>query len=177
MASLAVRMMFFLALVACAFVFHRPLGNAIIWLGVKIAGPVPVEVSPSPVSEDNSSQAQPTSTNQSTSNPAAAIPSPSLNEQKPKTEAPTPIQAPAPAKKNIEVPPVTENTAPPPVTTSPTNSLVPLPATNRSTTFSPTISPASEQAGQQEYLAAQEILKSKNFNAGYRKPSVFCGSQ
>lgn len=166
MASLAVRMMFFLALVACAFVFHRPLGNAIIWLGTKIAGPAPVEVSPAPVSEENAPQTQPTATSSSPSNSNTTIPSAGGNEQKSKTEAPVPTQAAAPSKKNIEVPPVTENTAPPPVTTSPTNSLVPLPATNRTTTFSPTIPAASEQAGQQEYLAAQEILKNKNSDAG-----------
>jgi PilZ domain len=166
MASLAVRMMLFLALVACAFVFHRPLGNAIIWLGTKVAGPAPVEVSPVPVSEDNSSQVQPTSTNPSSSNPGATIPSPLVNDQKPKTEAPAPIQAPAPDRKDIEVPAVTENTSPAPATNPPTNSLVPMPAKNRSATFSPTISSSSEQAGQQEYLAAQEILKSKNPDAG-----------
>ncbi len=160
MASLAIRMMLFLALVACGFVFHRPLGNAIVWLGLKIAGPAPMEVSPLPASEETLPQMTPAESNPSATNAGATAPSDSASELKTK-EAAT-----APASKSVEVPAVTENTSAAPVKNAPTSSLVPLPATSRITTYSTPPAIAGEQLGQQEYLAAQDILKNKNSGAG-----------
>ena len=159
-ASVAFRMLIFLALVACAIVYHRALGNAMIWMGSKIQGPAAVEVTPAPVSEQAPPQALPTAPAPASSISGPSAPSGSVSGPKNR------VAEPEPAKKNVEVPPVTENSTPAPVTAPPTNALVPLPATNRSTTFA-TPSPATtEQPGQQEYISAQEILKSKNPDAG-----------
>lgn len=168
MALLAVRMMLFLALVASAIVFHRPLGNAIVWLGLKIAGPSPTEVAPTP----NSGVAFPPTP------PAPALPSPPaagsdtavtpVPDSAPRNKEALP--APETAKKRVEVPPVTENPLPslvlPPGKNAPPAALVPVPATDRSTTFNPPPVAGAEPAGQQEYLAAQEILKNRGNEAG-----------
>jgi TPR repeat protein len=53
-----------------------------------------------------------------------------------------------------------------PAKNAPTSALVPLPATSRTTTFSTSPTVAGEQLGQQEYLAAQDVLKNKNSEAG-----------
>jgi hypothetical protein len=158
--SLAIRMMLFLALVACGFVFHRPLGTAIVWLGMKIAGPAPTGISPLPASEETSPQVTPVAPNPAATNAEGMAPSVSGSEAKTK-ESPT-----TPANKSVEVPAVTENTSVAPAKNAPTSALVPLPATSRTTTFSASPSVAGEQLGQQEYLAAQDVLKNKNSGAG-----------
>jgi hypothetical protein len=160
MISLAIRMMLFLALLACGFVFHRPLGNAIVWLGMRIAGPVPTEISPLPASEETSPQVTPVAPNPAATNAEGMAPSVSGSEAQTK-ESPT-----TPANKSVEVPAVTENTSVAPAKNAPTSALVPLPATSRTTTFSASPTVAGEQLGQQEYLAAQDVLKNKNSEAG-----------
>jgi hypothetical protein len=160
-ASVAVRMLIFLALVACAIVYHRALGNAVIWMGMKMGGSAAVEVTPAPVSEQAPLQTLPTAPAPTTTLiPGTNAPVGSGSDLKNK------VTEPAPDKKNVEVPPVTENSTPAPMTAPPTNALVPLPATNRSTTFANPSPPTSEQPGQQEYQTAQEILKGRNPDAG-----------
>ncbi len=163
MVSLAVRMMIFLALLACAFVFHRPLGNAIVWLGMKIAGPVPTATAPPLIGEESSPQAMTAAANPPTASAESTTAANSGNE------ATTKEALPVAAKKSVEVPVVTESTPPAPGKNAPTSALVPLPATSRTTTFSAIPGPANEQLGQQEYLAAQELLKNKSTGAGLQE--------
>ena len=164
--SMAIRMMIVLALVACAVAYHRPLGNAIIWLGQRIVGSNVPEISYTPNTEE--SQPGPASV------PAPGQPSPNPPQTAPDkdtsttagdgtVDTPTPS---TPGKNSIEVPPVVENTPPQSAKKSQTSTTAaasaPLPATNRTTTYSAPPIPASDLAGQQEYLSAQEILKNNN---------------
>jgi hypothetical protein len=173
--SLAIKMMFFLALLACAVVFHRQFGNAVIWLGQKIAGSDVPEISYAPKIDESSSASPATP-------PAVAPPASVSNPFPPATEttnsAATETEPPPSAdaaassatpKKSIEVPPVIQNTSPQTAknpSTAATAAPVPLPAKDRNTTFSPPGTAAPDQAGQQEYLAAQEILKDRHSTSG-----------
>jgi PilZ domain len=166
--SLALRMMIVLALLAGAVVFHRPLGNGMIWLGQKIAGSDAPEISYVPVSEQSLPQPTPSV---ASANPVS--PSPDATNA-PVTGSPVAANnsadnsAPSPPTKNIEVPPVSTNSSPQPQKNSSvrTAAPTPLPATNRTTTFSSPPNPGPEQPGQQEYLAAEDILRNKNSTAG-----------
>lgn len=173
--SLAIKMMFFLALLACAVVFHRQLGNAVIWLGQKIAGSDLPEISYVPKIDESSSASQATP-------PAVAPPASVSNPSPPATEATnsaaTDMEPPpsadaaassATSKRSIEVPPVIQNTSPQTAKNPPIAAPivpVPLSAKDRNTAFSPPGTAAPDQAGQQEYLAAQEILKDKHSTSG-----------
>ena len=156
--ALTMRILLVLALVAVAVVYHRPIGNAIVWLGLKIAGedasailPIPKsDISP-PMSEGEMSPAA--------SNTEVAAPSTPEKSSNDATAAKTTTAA--TEKKPVEVPPVMENHSPT-VAKNPTSvSPIPLPATNKITPFTPPVG-ATTDAGQQEYVAAQDILKSKN---------------
>jgi len=162
--ALAIRMMIGLALLACAVVYHRPLGNAIIWLGQKIAGSDSPEISYTPKSDESSQQ---TGIPASTPNSSA----PTADASNAGAAAPDQAASPVPPQKDIEVPPVVENTSPQPVknpsiATAPATPPVPLPTVHRTTTYSTPPAGASDQPGEQEYLAAQDILKNKNTEAG-----------
>ncbi len=167
--SLAVRILLVLALVGVGVVFHRPIGNAIVWLGLKIAGEETPETAPvtkseiRPVMPENGVNAPQSAEERvapSTPDKAAkdspatsgtAVP-PVSSTSKPTTET-----------KLAEVPPVVETLAASaaPAKSAESISPIPLPATNKATTFAPPVVTAAD-AGQQEYLAAQEILKGKN---------------
>ncbi len=154
--SFAVRILMILALIGVGVVYHRPVGNAIVWLGMKIAGrEAPEEGSP-PKSE-NASPAQGLTPTTATSAPEVMVGPASV---KPSSDTGT-----AAEDKTTEVPAVMETPSPSasknPVPTSPT----PLPATNKITTFVPPVATTAD-AGQQEYVAALDILKSKNDEAG-----------
>ncbi len=162
--ALAIRLMITLALLTCAFVYHRPLGNAIVWLGQKIAGSDSPEISYVPNSDESSQQ---TGIPASTPNSSA----PAADASKAGAAAPDQAALPVPPKKDIEVPPVVENSSPQPVknpsiSTAPATPPVPLPTVHRTTTYSTPPAGASDQPGQQEYLAAQEILKNTDTEAG-----------
>ena len=160
MMALAMRMMVVLALVAVAVVYHRPLGNSIIWLGQKIAGEESPEVTPAPKSEIIPPNPGNTGNGENSNSGAAIASAPAVVPEKGHTDGEA-----APEKKIAEVPTVTENPAPL-AAKSPTRlSPVPLPTTNRSTTFS-TPGTMPGDAGQQEYVLAEEVLKNKNTEAG-----------
>lgn len=167
--SLAIRMMIVLVLVACAVVFHQPLGNAIIWLGHKIAGSDAPEISYSPKSEESSQQAIPPATNNAVSPPVDATATPTTSSAATANDSGDNSATPATPRKNAEVPPVIANPSPQPAKNPPVASApapVPLPATNRSTTFSAPTNPGPDQGGQQEYLAAEDILRNRNSTSG-----------
>lgn len=166
--SMAIRMMIALALVAGAVVYRRPLGDAIIWLGQKIAGSTTQQISFTPNRDEP--QSPPTAV---PSTPAEVSPnSPSIV---PDASSPTPTgnatpdsnTPPTASKKSAEVPPNRENAVPQPVKSSSRGAgttPVPVPTTNRTTVYSAPSNPPPDQAGQQEYLSAQDILKNKGSN-------------
>ncbi len=165
---MAIRMMIVLALIAGAVVYRRPLGDALIWLGQKIAGSNTPEISYAPNTEGPPL-------------PQAPVPAPVETSSSSPSKAPAgdasktagdgtpdnPSPAPAP-KKSVEVPPIQENTFPQPgkgASPGAATTAVPVPTTNRTTTYSAPPNPASDQAGQLEYLSAQDILKNRNSGA------------
>jgi hypothetical protein len=164
--SLAIRMMIVLALIACAVVYHRPLGNAVIWLGQKITGSDAPEISYSPKSHESipPQTAAPVSpANTFPSIPATSNDVPAGSDSTDKTAA----ASPATPKKSVQVPPVVENTSPQPAQNPPA-ATPPAPVlTNRTTTYSAPVASALDPAGQQEYLAAQDILKNKNARSSF----------
>ncbi len=154
--SLATRILMVLALIAVAIVYHRPIGNGIVWLGLKIAGEDTSEISPLPKSEI----VPPV--------PAAAPsqgPATLEADNPPVQEGSSKESAAIPENRAAEVPPVVENpsaaAAKSPLPIAP----VPLPTTNKTTTFTPPLTAATD-GGQQEYLAAQGILKNKSADVG-----------
>lgn len=167
--SLALRMMIFLALLAGAIVYHRPLGNAVVWLGQKIAGSDTPEISYPTKPDDSGSSVVAPPANQAASSTETAVPTP------PGAARSSPASDAASAEKNdavtankqgVEVPPVVQNPAPlpakNPLVGSNATPPVPVPATNKTTTFTPLSGSGPEAPGQQEFLAAQDILKGKN---------------
>jgi hypothetical protein len=166
--SLAVRILLVLAMVAVGVVFHRPIGNAIVWLGLKIAGEEAPEIVPTPRSQN--SPAIPGGANNL---PAAGETAESSTPEKPAKEAETAsVESALPGKstantpietKRTEVPPVVENPSTASATAKSQTPIVPLPVptANRMTTFTPPVA-AGMDGGQQEYSAAQDILKGKN---------------
>jgi hypothetical protein len=167
--SLAIRMMLVLALVACAVVFHRSLGTTVIWLGHKIAGSDAPEISYPPKSAESSQQVTPPVTNNPVSPSVDAPALPTTGSAATANDSADNSASPATPRKNVEVPAVMANTSPQPEKTPPVASApapVPLPATNRTTTFSAATNPGPDQAGQQEYLAAEDILKNRNSTSG-----------
>ena len=164
---LAIRMMIVLALIAGAVVYRRPLGDALIWLGQKIAGSNTPEISYAPNSEGSPlpQVTAPVPVETSPSSPSKAPAGGSSTTAGDGTPDPSPAAAP---KKSVEVPPIQENTFPQQgkgASPGAATTAVPVPTTNRTTTYSALPSPASDQAGQQEYLAAQDILKNRNSGA------------
>ena len=142
----AIGIMLFLTLLAGSYVYHREVGQALIWLGHQIAGDDSPENSKvvRPVIP-SAAQAIPES-----SPPAGAVPPPPLTiQQSPDTSEPksasipaAPDKTPSPQLKNAtpgSLVPLTQVTRPPAPAT-PTDNLV--------------------DAGQQEYLQALQILRS-----------------
>jgi PilZ domain len=158
--SLAIRILIFLALVATVVVYHRQLGDGLIWLGARLSG---AQTAPAARSTANAAAAQtlpatpvplPTGADPAQHpSPAAeqkeAVPSsPSTSQTKKPGEWPAATGNPLPALKT----PIPVVPAPPPTTNkSPGQKLMPE---------------SNSEAGQQEYTQAQEILKSKDREAG-----------
>lgn len=152
---LAVRMMVVLALAAAVVVYHRPVGNAIIWLGQRIVGEDKPEIVPTPKSEITLPPQEIT--------PQSAAVNPGTGSTETPDKAAKDIAANT-DKKPVDEVAITEtpnaNTSKGSLPPAP----VPLPATNKVTTFtSPT---TTADGGQQEYLAAEDILKGKNLEIG-----------
>ena len=161
--SLAVRILIFLALVAAAVVFHRDLGNGLIWLGARLsgAGAPAASVSEGSTNPTPAQQTAPPSVQPPVSSPTDttqnSLPS---TEQKDATSAPltaatkmpsnTPVAAANPAK------PKSPGTTPS------------APATNKPAAQRPPTEPESEP-GEQEYSQAQDILKSGDREGGFQE--------
>jgi hypothetical protein len=167
--SLAVHILLVLAMVAVGVVFHRPIGNAIVWLGLKIAGEEAPEIVPAPKSQNlpaipegganNLPVAGGMAESSTPGKPAKEEEDASVESASPgKSTANTPGEA-----KPAEVPPVAENPAASAAAVKSQTPIapIPLPTANKITTFAPPLA-ASVDGGQQEYLAAQDILRSKN---------------
>ena len=159
--SLAVRILIFLALVAAAVVFHRDLGNGLIWLGAKVSG------------ADTQTAEHPTTpmqqTTPSSAQPPVSPPADSTQNPLPSTEQKETNQAASNAetKKPANIPAAAASRANP--TAKPKNpSATPSsPATNKAPAQKPASEPESEP-GEQEYLQAQDVLKSGDREGGFQ---------
>jgi hypothetical protein len=149
---MAMRMILVLALVAGAVVYHRTVGNAIIWLGQKIVGEETPEILPTPKSEINApvQEAVPNSA------VSKAEPGEPTSSDKISGDAAATVE-----KKPVEVPAVTATTPATARKEPSSTTSAPLPATNKLTTFTPP-AVAVTDGGQQEYTSAQNILGNKN---------------
>jgi hypothetical protein len=144
--SRAVGIMLFLTLLASSYVYHREVGQALIWLGHQIAGEdVPESSKAARPDVPAVSQAVPESTP-----PARVIPPPPLTVQPETSEA-----------KSASLPSAPDRTPSPQTKNSAPGGLVPLTQVTRPP------APASPgdnslEPGQQEYLEALQILRSPN---------------
>ena len=160
--SLAIRILIFLALVATAVVFHRDLGNGLIWLGARLSGAgaptasVPEgSTNPTPMQQTAPPSVQPhvSSPTDTTQN---SLPS---TEQKEATSPPST----AATKMPDNTPAAAANPAKPKSpSTTPS-----APATNQPAAQKPPTEPESEP-GEQEYSQAQNILKSGDREGGFQ---------
>jgi PilZ domain len=161
--SLAIRILIFLALVAAAVVFHRDLGNGLIWLGAKLSGTntqtgsVPeAPANPAPLPQTTPSSAQPPVSSPSDT---TQIPLPSSQEKE---------ANPPPSSTVTKKPASTSAAAANPLKPKNPSTTPSGPATNKPSAQKPPSVPESE-AGEQEYSQAQEILKSGDREGGFQE--------
>jgi hypothetical protein len=160
--SLAIRILIFLALVAAAVVFHRDLGNGLIWLGAKVSGadPQTAERPTTAMQQTTPSSAQPP-----VSPPADATQNPlPSTEQKETNQA----AATGETKKPANTPAAAANPANPAAKPKNPSTTPSSPATNKA----PAQKPASElesEPGEQEYLQAQDLLKSGDREGAFQE--------
>jgi hypothetical protein len=150
-------------LVAGSYIFHRELGQALIWLGTQISGAP--EDQQTPASGPDGASPTSSSPEDSRSSPSAAAPS----EPEPRSSAADRLKNPSAASSGStaatestlsENPPASEK--PPLAQTRSSNpgTLVPAMQVNRAAPL-----PAPSDTGQQEFQQAQEILGSKSRDA------------
>ena len=161
--SLAIRILIFLALVATAVVFHRDLGNGLIWLGARLSGAGAPTASVPEGSKNPTpmQQTAPPSVQPPVSSPADTTQNslPSM-EQKEATSPPST----AATKMPDNTPAAAANPAKPKSpSTTPS-----APATNQPAAQKPPTEPESEP-GEQEYSQAQNILKSGDREGGFQE--------
>jgi hypothetical protein len=141
----AIGIMLFLAIMASSYVYHRELGQALIWLGHQIAGEDSLESSKDvQPAVPSATQAIPES-----SSSARALPPPPLSiQQSPASNEP----------RGANLPPASDKTPSPQLKDANPGSLLPLTEVTRPP--APT-SPAdtSIEPGQEEYLHALQILR------------------
>jgi hypothetical protein len=154
--SLAIRILIFLAFVAGAIVYHQELGNALVWLGAKISSTPAVSSSQAPATTAPVRALPPSTTPEAPATGTTQSPSPAAQ---PKAE--NPPASTTETKKPGDVPAVVEDS--PTASSKPATprGARPTPTSNKPLGLRPLGEPNSE-AGQQEYLQAQEILKSKD---------------
>jgi len=151
----AVGLMLFFTLLVGGAVFHRPVGQALIWLGQQIAGPEPTDV---PDSSENSTAPAPASERAAaapTTNPRAdgATAPPAREEHKNNPTAQT-IGKSEPADPSSAAgitQPLSPGNSPPP-TLSPTSEV-------SKTNVPPVISETTSEGNAQEFQQAQQILR------------------
>lgn len=147
----AIGIMLFLTLLAASYVYHRELGQALIWLGHQIEGEESLE---------SSKPAQP-----AVSSPARAIPESSASARTVQPPPPGTQQSPSSIEpKDANPPSASEVTPSSQLKGGTPRSLVPLTQVARPPAPAP---PAenSDEPGQQEYLQALQILRAPNRSA------------
>jgi hypothetical protein len=154
--SLALRILVMFALIAVAVVYHHPIGNAIVWVGQTIAGDDAPEISPVRKSEiiPTTPEIAP-----------APVPATLEADNSPLEEKDSTKTTAIPEKAAAEVPPVVQSPSTAAARSPEPIAPVPLPTTSKITTFTPPLTGAAD-GGQQEYLAAQDILKNQNAETG-----------
>lgn len=162
--SLAIRILIFLALIAAGIVFHRDLGNGLIWLGAKLSG-TETQTASAPQGPAN-----PTPTPQTTQSSQPPVSSPgTAQDSLPTTELKQTNPAPSDAEtKKPGSTPAVATVNPANVAAKPKNPAPSALATNKAQAQKP----ASElefEAGEQEYSQAQEILKSGVREGGFQE--------
>jgi hypothetical protein len=142
----AIGIMLFLTLLAGSYVYHREVGQALIWLGHQIAGDDSPENSKVVRPQiPSAAQAIPES-----SPSARAVPPPPLTIQQPPA---------ASEPKSANLPAASDQTPSPQLKNATPGSLVPLTQVTRPPAHAPPAENSAE-AGQQEYLEALQILRS-----------------
>jgi len=140
----AISIMLFLTLMAASYVYHRELGQALIWLGQRIAGEDSPEIS---------KIMQPDV-------PSVAHPIPEPSPSAPAVQPPPASTPPSPSStetRGANLPPASEKTPSPQLKGAAPGSLVPLTQVTR-----PPPADNSAETGQQEYLRALQILRAPN---------------
>jgi len=158
--SLAIRILVILALIAAAVVFHRDVGNGLIWLGAKLSNagtptaPVPEgATTPAPAPQTTPSP-QPAADTAQNSLPAT--------ELKQTSPAPSNADTKKPGSTTAASTPNPANAA------KPKNPAASVPATNKAPAQKPANEPESE-AGEQEYSQAQEMLRNGDREGGFQE--------
>jgi hypothetical protein len=141
----AVGIMLILALVAGSYVYHRELGEALIWLGRQIGGEETPETSKL-VRPEIPAAARPIT---EPSPSARAVPPPPLTIQSPPASN---------EPRGANLPPASDKTPSPQLKDAKPGSLVPLTQATRPTAPAKTTNSFVE-AGQEEYLQALQILR------------------
>ena len=158
--SLAIRILIFLALVAAAVVFHRDLGNGLIWLGARLSGAGAPTAS---VPEGSTNPTPMQQTAPPSVQPPVLSPADTTQNSLPTTEQKEVTSAPSTAatKKPGNTPAAAAKPKSPSTTPS-------APATNKPAAQKPPTEPESEP-GEQEYSQAQDILKSGDREGGFQE--------
>jgi hypothetical protein len=157
--SLAIRILIFLALVAAAVVFHRDLGNGLIWLGTRLAGAGAPTAS---VPEGSTNPTPMQQTAPPSVQPPVSSPTDTTQNSLPSTEEKEATSAPSTAATKMpgNTPAATANPArPKSPSTTPS-----APATNK-----PAAQKPESEPGEQEYSQAQDILKSGDRQGGFQE--------
>jgi PilZ domain len=158
--SLAIRILIFLALVAAAVVFHRDLGNGLIWLGARLSG---AGAPTATVPEGSTNPTPMPQTAPPSVQPPVLSPADTTQNSLPTTEQKEVTSAPSTAatKKPGNTPAAAAEPKSPSTTPS-------APATNKPAAQKPPTEPESEPGGQ-EYSQAQDILKSGDREGGFQE--------
>jgi len=142
----AIGIMLFLTLLAGSYVYHREVGQALIWLGHQIAGddsPESSKVAPTETPVVTHPIPEPTA-------PARAVPPPPLTvQQSPDTSE----------SKSANLPAASDKTPSPQLKNATPGSFVPLTQFTRPPVPAPSVDNPAD-AGQQEHLEALQILRS-----------------
>jgi hypothetical protein len=161
--SLAIRILIFLALVAAAVVFHRDLGNGLIWLGARLAGAGAPTAS---VPEGSTNPTPMQQTAPPSVQPPVSSPTDTTQNSLPSTEQNEATSAPSTAA--TKMPGSTPATAANPAKPKSPSTTPSAPATNQPAAEKPLTEPVSEP-GEQEYSQAQDILKSRDREGGFQQ--------
>ena len=161
--SLAIRILIFLALVAAAVVFHRDLGNGLIWLGARLSGAGAPTAS---VPEGSTNPTPMQQTAPPSVQPPVLSPADTTQNSLPPTEQKEVTSAPSTAA--TKKPGNTSAAAANPAKPKSPSTTPSAPATNKPAAQKPLTEPESEP-GEQEYSQAQDILKSGDREGGFQE--------